>query len=82
MARLLTRAAKFATEMARRGLRLHWIDDDELDGVKVSGGKFAFGKCRYRHLVFFRDFTDAAVAARLGVLGRQGGNLSKYIGII
>ena len=72
VARLLTRAAKFATEMARRGLRLHWIDDDELDGVKVSGGKFAFGKCRYRHLVFFRDFSDAAVAARLGVLGRQG----------
>jgi hypothetical protein len=69
---LLTRAAKFATEMARRGLRLHWIDDDELGGIKAAGRQFVFGACRYRHLVFFPDFTDRANGARLKVLGRKG----------
>lgn len=70
--RLLTRAANFATEMARRGLRVHWIDDDELPALKVASGQFAFGVCRYRQLVFFRDFTDASTRARLAALGRKG----------
>ncbi len=70
--RLLTRAANFATEMARRGLRLHWIDDDELPGVTAAGGRFAFGACRYRHLVFFSDFTDRKTRTRLTALGRKG----------
>ena len=70
--RLLTRAANFATEMARRGLRLHWIDDDELGGVKAAGGRFTFGACGYQHLVFFRDFTDRNTAARLAALGKKG----------
>ncbi len=70
--RLLTRAARLATELARRGLRVHWIDDDELFGVKVAGGRFTFGACRYQHLVFFQDFTIGAVTARLAALGRKG----------
>ncbi len=70
--RLLTRAAYLATEMARRGLRLHWIDDDELPAVKAAGGQFTFGACRYRHLVFFRDFTDRGTAARFAALGKKG----------
>ncbi len=69
---LLTRAAQFATEMARRGLRLHWIDDDELEGVRAVGGRFAFGACRYRHLVFFRDFTDRDTLLRLAALDAKG----------
>lgn len=70
--RLLTRAAHFATEMARRGLRVHWIDDDELPGLKAARGQFAFGACRYRHLVFFGDFTDSGTHTRLRALGRKG----------
>jgi len=70
--RLLTRAANLATEMARRGLRLHWIDDDELPRVRAAGGRFAFGACRYRHLVFFRDFTDRRTGVRLSALGKKG----------
>jgi hypothetical protein len=70
--RLLARAAKFATEMARRGLRLHWIDDDELSGVTATGPRFKFGACRYRHLVFFRDFTAADPRRQLAALGRRG----------
>jgi hypothetical protein len=75
--RLLTRAASFATEMARRGLRLHWIDDDEIEGVKAVGGRFTFGACRYRNLVFFRKFTDLATGARLAALGRRGAVLDE-----
>ena len=75
--RLLTRAANFATAMARRGLRLHWIDDDELGGVKATGGGFKFGRCRYRHLVFFRDFTDQGTGARLAALGKKGAVLDE-----
>ena len=71
-AALLTRAARFATEMARRGLKLHWIDDDELDGVRAGRGGFRFGACRYRHLVFFRDFTDRDTLLRLAVLDAKG----------
>lgn len=70
--RLLTRAAYLATEMARRGLRLHWIDDDELPSVKAAGESFSFGVCRYRHLVFFRDFTEGKTATRLAALGKKG----------
>ena len=70
--RLLTRAADFATAMARRGLRLHWIDDDEVGGVSAAGGRFKFGACRYRHLVYFRDFTDRETVRRLAALGRKG----------
>ncbi|MEO6875625.1 MAG: hypothetical protein ABI222_12470 [Opitutaceae bacterium] len=70
--RLLTRAAKFATEMARRGLRLHWIDDDELRGVKAVGGRFGFGQCHYQYLVFFRDFTDRDTLVRLVELDGKG----------
>lgn len=69
--RLLTRAAHFATEMARRGLRVHWIDDDEIGGVKAAGQRFTFGACRYEHLVFFRDFTDRSMRARLVALGKK-----------
>jgi hypothetical protein len=74
---LLTRAANFATEMARRGLRLHWIDDDEIGGIKVTRGRFAFGACRYRNLVFFADFTDRANGARLAALGKKGAVLDE-----
>ncbi len=70
--KLLTRAANFATEMARRGLRLHWIDDDEMGGLKAAGGRFTFGACRYGTLVFFPDFTDKQTGSQLAVLGRKG----------
>jgi hypothetical protein len=71
-ARLVARGAKLATELARRGLRAHWVDDDELAGVKFSRGRFVFGRCRYRHLVYFRGATTGEAARRLAVLGRRG----------
>jgi hypothetical protein len=78
---LLIRAANFATEMARRGLRLHWIDDDELGGVRISGGRFAFGRCRYRQLVYFGQFTDGPTAARLAALGRKGAVMEENVAL-
>lgn len=69
---LLTRAARFANEMARRGLRLHWIDDDELGLVKVKSSRFVFGACRYRWLVSFPGFADRETETRLRALRRQG----------
>jgi hypothetical protein len=79
--RLLTRAANLATELARRGLRVHWIDDDELGGVKAAGRRFTFGACRYRHLVFFRDFTDRNTGRRLAALGKKGAIMDERVAL-
>lgn len=69
--RLLERAARLAGELARRGLRVHWIDDDELPKVRVRRGQIVYGRCRYRHLVFFGDFTGPEARAKLAALGKE-----------
>lgn len=57
--KLVDRAARLAGALARRGLRVHWIDDDELARVRGRDGRVGFGRCRYAHLVYFGDFTAA-----------------------
>ena len=71
--RLLARAARLATDLARRGLRVHWIDDDELAGVKWSHGQFRFMAGRYRQLAYFPDFTPAPIRRQLRALASAGG---------
>ena len=70
--RLLARAARLATALARRGLRVHWIDDEELMAVKMRGARIEFGSCRYQHLVYFNDFTGPIERVRLTSLAQKG----------
>ncbi|MDW8244251.1 MAG: hypothetical protein RMJ88_13655, partial [Thermogemmata sp.] len=71
--RIYERAMHLAQQLMERGRMVHWMDDLDLEGVRVVKNAIEVGQARYRALVYLDGSLDAAAQRAIRRLRGAGG---------